>query len=128
MFRDILLPNVKLKQSGAYYESGLKKKTEAITANATYFGNPQWAREYLDFCHRDAHFRSRWLAAAGDWTDKIVIDLGCGPGNIFATVGGKPRSRMPSPQAASSSNTGTNRTSGAKRRIRFHPGRYGRRG
>ncbi len=31
------------------------------------------------------------LAAGGDWTDKVVIDLGCGPGNLFATLGGRPR-------------------------------------
>lgn len=91
MIGDILLPHASLKRSGAYFRSGLERKTDAITANATYFGNAQWAQEYLDFCHRDAHFKSRWLAAAGDWTDKVVIDLGCGPGNIFATLGGKPR-------------------------------------
>lgn len=91
MIGDILLPDASLKRSGNYFESGLEHKTDAITANATYFGNMQWAQEYLDFCHRDAHFKSRWLAAAGDWTDKVVIDLGCGPGNIFATLGGKPR-------------------------------------
>jgi hypothetical protein len=70
MIGDILLPHASLKRSGAYFESGLERKTDAITANATYFGNAQWAQEYLDFCHRDAHFKSRWLAAAGDWTDK----------------------------------------------------------
>lgn len=91
MFREILLPNARVAHCGAYFDAGLDRRTDAIQANATYFGNPVWAQEYLDFCHRDAHFRSRWLAAAGDWTDKVVIDLGCGPGNIFATVGGTPK-------------------------------------
>jgi SAM-dependent methyltransferase len=91
MFGEILLPNVTLQHFGAYFGWEPPRQSEAIQANATYFGNLEWAREYLDFCHRDAYFRSRWLAAAGDWTDKVVIDLGCGPGNIFATLGGKPR-------------------------------------
>ncbi len=91
MLSDILLPDVVLKRCGAYYESILPDCSDALSANAIYFGNETWAQEYLDFCHRDEHFRRRWLAAGGDWTDKVVIDLGCGPGNIFATLGGKPR-------------------------------------
>ncbi|WP_422086706.1 class I SAM-dependent methyltransferase [Variovorax sp.] len=91
MFSDILLPDVVLNRRGLYYESVIPNNSAGLTANAVYFGNEAWAKEYLDFCHRDAHFRSRWLAAGGDWTDKVVIDLGCGPGNVFATLGGKPR-------------------------------------
>lgn len=91
MLHDILLPDVVLKRFGHYYESILPNNSDALTANAIYFGNETWAKEYLDFCHRDEHFRSRWRAAGGDWTDKVVIDLGCGPGNIFATLGGKPK-------------------------------------
>jgi ubiquinone/menaquinone biosynthesis C-methylase UbiE len=91
MLGDILLPNVTLEHSGTYFHSKLERTSSAILANATYFGNAQWAQEYLDYCHRDSHFKSRWLAAGGDWTGKVVIDLGCGPGNIFATLGGKPK-------------------------------------
>jgi len=91
MLGDILLPNVALEHSGSYFHSKLEWASEAMIANATYFGNAQWAQEYLDYCHRDAHFKSRWLAAGGDWTGKVVIDLGCGPGNIFATLGGNPK-------------------------------------
>jgi ubiquinone/menaquinone biosynthesis C-methylase UbiE len=90
MFSDILLPDVVLRRRDLYYESDISNDSEALTANATYFGNAEWAKEYLDFCHRDEHFRSRWLAAAGDWSGKVVIDLGCGPGNVFATLGGRP--------------------------------------
>ncbi|MET3917010.1 SAM-dependent methyltransferase [Variovorax sp. OAS795] len=91
MLGDILLPNVALENSGKYFHSKLEWTSEAMIANATYFGNAQWAQEYLDYCHRDPHFKSRWLAAGGDWTGKVVIDLGCGPGNIFATLGGDPK-------------------------------------
>ncbi|HEX7865349.1 MAG TPA: class I SAM-dependent methyltransferase [Variovorax sp.] len=87
---DILLPDVVLARCGHYLESILPGNSDALTANAMYFGNEAWAREYLNSCHRDAHFRSRWLAAGGEWTDKVVIDLGCGPGNVFATLGGRP--------------------------------------
>jgi len=91
MLYEILLPDVALTPCEHYWKSILPNNSDALTANATYFGNAAWAQEYLDFCHRDAHFRSRWLAAGGEWTDKVVIDLGCGPGNVFATLGGKPR-------------------------------------
>lgn len=91
MLGDILLPDVVMKRCNHYFETILPNNSDALTANAIYFGNAEWAREYLDFCHRDANFRARWLAAGGDWTGKVVIDLGCGPGNIFATLGGSPR-------------------------------------
>ena len=66
-------------------------KTPAIEANQFYFNHPQWAKTYFDNCHRDTHFRSRWLAVAGDWDNKIVVDIGCGPGNLHATLNGKPK-------------------------------------
>lgn len=88
---DILLPDVVLVRRGSYLESILPGNSDALTANAMYFGNEAWAREYLASCHRDGYFRSRWLAATGEWTDKVVIDLGCGPGNVFATLGGSPK-------------------------------------
>ena len=91
MLNDILLPNVVLRHCDGYYESDLEGNSDGRSANAFYFGNTEWAQEYFAFCHRDAHFKSRWLAAGGDWTDKVVVDLGCGPGNVFATLGGKPR-------------------------------------
>lgn len=64
--------------------------SDAIRANAFYFGNKAWAEEYLTYCHRSEQFKERWLAATGDWTGKVVVDLGCGPGNVFATLGGRP--------------------------------------
>ena len=49
MLGDILLPNVALEHSGSYFHSKLEWASEAIVANATYFGNAQWAQEYLDY-------------------------------------------------------------------------------
>jgi len=69
----------------------IRKRTPGLEANSRYFGHPEWARNYFKYCHRSDRFRSRWQAACGPWDDKIVVDIGCGPGNIFATVGGKPK-------------------------------------
>jgi SAM-dependent methyltransferase len=60
-------------------------------ANASYFENPEWALDYFKACHRDPVFAERWRRAAGTWDDKVVVDIGCGPGNLFATLGGRPR-------------------------------------
>ncbi|WP_413200382.1 class I SAM-dependent methyltransferase [Nostoc piscinale] len=69
----------------------ISQKTLAIEANSYYFGHPEWAKNYFEACHRNDIFKSRWQAATGSWDDKIVVDIGCGPGNLFATLGGKPK-------------------------------------
>jgi ubiquinone/menaquinone biosynthesis C-methylase UbiE len=86
-----LKPGTDIKESGSYLECKIANPTEAIKANAYYFGNFDWAEEYLIYCHRSDSFKTRWTAALGDWTDKVVVDIGCGPGNIFATLKGKPK-------------------------------------
>ncbi len=91
MIHSFLKQGEEIIEKGSYYEHPIPKPSEAIKANAYYFNNPEWAEEYLTYCHRSETFRSRWTAAMGDWTDKIVVDLGCGPGNIYATLKGKPR-------------------------------------
>lgn len=68
-----------------------KSASEGLDANAYYFINSEWAEEYLIHCHRDIYFKSRWKTALGDYSDKIVVDLGCGPGNVFANFDEKPR-------------------------------------
>ena len=70
---------------------GPKELSLALAANAQYFGHPQWAKSYFDACHRDAAFIERWHAATGSWDDKVVVDIGCGPGNVFASLGGNPK-------------------------------------
>jgi ubiquinone/menaquinone biosynthesis C-methylase UbiE len=80
-----------INEVGKYLECEIPNPSEAIKANAYYFGNFDWAEEYLIYCHRNENFKSRWSAALGDWTDKVVVDIGCGPGNIFATLKGKPK-------------------------------------
>ncbi|WP_017324032.1 class I SAM-dependent methyltransferase [Synechococcus sp. PCC 7336] len=62
----------------------------ALLANRYYFSRPEWAREYFEACHRNETFEARWRAALGSWDGKVVVDIGCGPGNLYATLGGKP--------------------------------------
>lgn len=65
--------------------------TSEIKANSHYFSHPVWAKTYFDVCHRSASFNQRWTAASGSWNDKIVVDIGCGPGNLYANLGGHPK-------------------------------------
>lgn len=66
----------------------------AIEANSVYFSHPEWAKGYFDSCHRDPVFRERWLSVMGSWDDKIVVDIGCGPGNLYASIGGSPHTMI----------------------------------
>ncbi len=74
-----------------YLEMPITNPSKGLCANAYYFSRYEWAEEYLTYCHRSEAFIDRWKKAIGDWTDKIVIDIGCGPGNIFASLEGKPK-------------------------------------
>ncbi|MDF5717082.1 MAG: class I SAM-dependent methyltransferase [Rhizonema sp. NSF051] len=65
--------------------------TPGIEANQYYFDRPQWARGYFEACHRDEAFKRCWHSAMRSWDDKIVVDIGCGPGNLYATLGGSPK-------------------------------------
>ncbi|MEA5504506.1 class I SAM-dependent methyltransferase [Halotia wernerae UHCC 0503] len=69
----------------------ISTSSRAIKANSYYFGHPEWAKNYFENCHRDEMFKSCWQAAMGSWDHKIVVDIGCGPGNLYATLGGKPQ-------------------------------------
>ncbi|SPM38407.1 methyltransferase, partial [Mycobacterium numidiamassiliense] len=68
----------------------LSRTSPGIEANAYYFGHPKWADSWLRHVHRYPELRDRWLAAAGSWDDRVVVDIGCGPGNLFACVGTRP--------------------------------------
>ena len=64
----------------------IARMTPGIEANSVYFGHPVWGKTYLDACHRDPAFIDRWHNVIGNWEDKIVVDIGCGPGNLFASL------------------------------------------
>jgi ubiquinone/menaquinone biosynthesis C-methylase UbiE len=69
----------------------IPEPSPAIQVNNYYFGHPKWAKNYLKACHRYDAFKTRWQAAMGSWDDKIVVDIGCGPGNLYASIKGSPR-------------------------------------
>jgi SAM-dependent methyltransferase len=62
-----------------------------MLANASFFGDPEFGLKYFNLENNSREFTKRWQAAIGNWDDKIVVDIGCGPGNLFAAVGGSPR-------------------------------------
>lgn len=62
--------------------------TPGLEANRDYFSHPEWGKNYLEACHRDAIFVDRWRAAIGSWQDEIVVDIGCGAGNLYAALRG----------------------------------------
>jgi SAM-dependent methyltransferase len=63
----------------------------SMLANSYFFGHPIWGKEYFETSHRHDRFRERWQAATGSWDNKVVVDIGCGPGNLYATLGGSPK-------------------------------------
>lgn len=89
--KPFLTAEKEINEKASYLELPIKNPTEGLKANAYYFSQPEWAEEYLAYCHRSDAFINRWRAAIGDWTDKVVVDIGCGPGNIFASLKGKPK-------------------------------------
>lgn len=78
-------------QKGIIPECPIDNLSQSICANSYFFDHPEWAKNYFEACHRDNKFKERWLAAGGSWDNKIVVDIGCGPGNLYATLGGSPR-------------------------------------
>jgi SAM-dependent methyltransferase len=66
--------------------------TPGMQANASFFGDPEFGRKYFELENSSQAFGNRWRAAIDNWDDKIVVDIGCGPGNVYAAVGGSPRS------------------------------------
>ncbi len=63
-----------------------------MVANASFFSDPVFGLQYFKLENSSKAFGRRWQAAIGNWDHKTVIDIGCGPGNLYAAVGGAPRS------------------------------------
>jgi ubiquinone/menaquinone biosynthesis C-methylase UbiE len=62
-----------------------------MLANASFFGDPQFGKSYFELENNSQAFGDRWRSAIGNWDGKIVVDIGCGPGNLYAAVGGSPQ-------------------------------------
>lgn len=76
---------------GIIPEARIRHFTDGMRANAHYFSHPKWMDDWLAAVHRYPQLRERWHAAIGTLDDKVLVDLGCGPGNLLATLGGKPK-------------------------------------
>ncbi|MGB3615657.1 MAG: class I SAM-dependent methyltransferase [Elainellaceae cyanobacterium] len=64
--------------------------SQGMLANAYFFGHPLWAAKYLRQESNNPFWTSRWREVIPCWDDKVVVDIGCGPGNVYATLGGQP--------------------------------------
>jgi SAM-dependent methyltransferase len=91
---DILTPFLQqgavLQESEGLPNAPIKNPDENLRANAYYFGQTKWMMEWLEFVHSYPQLRERWHAVSGRWDDKVVVDIGCGPGSLFKTLGGRP--------------------------------------
>src|SRR5437868_953926 len=85
-----LKPNVALGGT-RFPEAHIPHYTAGMRANAHYFSHPKWMEDWLHCVHRYPELRERWHAAIGSVEDKVIVDIGCGPGNLLATLGDKPR-------------------------------------
>lgn len=84
-----LEPDADIRLTDGLVSSPFVKDTKGLHANAYYFG--KWAGPWLKFVHKSPLLRERWHATAGTWDDKVVVDVGCGPGNVHVNLGDKPR-------------------------------------
>lgn len=78
------------EQENGIYSFPIPHITAGMQANIDLFGHPKWRRDYLKPDRYTEALKARWQKAIGSWDDKIVVDIGCGPGNLYATVGGSP--------------------------------------
>jgi ubiquinone/menaquinone biosynthesis C-methylase UbiE len=65
--------------------------TPGMEANSWFFSHPEWGPRYFESENHRSRIGERWRAATGSWDDKVVVDLGCGPGNLFRCVDGHPK-------------------------------------
>jgi ubiquinone/menaquinone biosynthesis C-methylase UbiE len=86
-----LKPDARVQEQNGLAVAQIDFDNSYTRANAAYFDNHVWASDYFRACHRDDLFKDRWRRAIGSWNDMVVVDIGCGPGNLFATLGGKPK-------------------------------------
>ena len=80
-----------LKPSQHHWDNGIaifpfERRSPGLAANEAYFDNPEWCSRYLRYVHRSPTFRARWARATGSWSGKVVVDIGCGPGNVAACL------------------------------------------
>lgn len=90
LLRPYLQPRAEVQSDDGMPKAAIRSRTPGMEANAHYFNHPLWSIQWLERVHRYPELRERWQAVAGKWDAKVVVDIGCGPGNLFATLGGSP--------------------------------------
>ena len=64
--------------------------THGMLANAYFFGHPVWAKKDFQRETDNQFWKSRWQKVIPCWDNQIVVDIGCGPGHVYAMMGGNP--------------------------------------
>jgi SAM-dependent methyltransferase len=96
-----------IEQPGNILTDKIPHWSPGMLANASFFSHPEFGAKYFNSENNSPEFGNRWqaairqsrryalaepaLCAYGNWDDKIVVDIGCGLGNVYAAVGGLPR-------------------------------------
>jgi ubiquinone/menaquinone biosynthesis C-methylase UbiE len=62
-----------------------------MKANAFFFSHKRWAEKYYNCENHPGLLSARWKRATGGWHDKVVVDMGCGPGNLARLSLGQPK-------------------------------------
>jgi ubiquinone/menaquinone biosynthesis C-methylase UbiE len=91
LLSDYIIPGREVKLIKGFPASAFVKNTRGLKANAYYFGEPEWAEGWLKYVHRSPLLAERWKSTGGSWDDKVVVDIGCGPGNLQTTLNDSPK-------------------------------------
>ncbi|MEG4321763.1 MULTISPECIES: class I SAM-dependent methyltransferase [unclassified Microcoleus] len=87
-----LIPNSEIDwDEGAIPTCKIHNWTKGMQSNAYFFGHSLYSEKYLKTENCSKAFGERWQSAIGSWDNKVAIDVGCGPGNLYATIGGTPQ-------------------------------------
>src|SRR5215469_6642890 len=62
-----LKPGVVIQASEGLPSTTIENPDENLKANAYYFGQAEWAKEWLAFVHSYPELRERWHAVSGKW-------------------------------------------------------------
>lgn len=74
-----------------WFEAPIASMSMGMKANADFFSHPKWGPKYFKLENHRNLIGERWRYATGNWNDMIVVDLGCGPGNLFRCIDGLPK-------------------------------------
>jgi ubiquinone/menaquinone biosynthesis C-methylase UbiE len=96
LLQPYLQPLIDLTVVEGVLAESIRRWTSGKIANRDFFNRSDWATQYLANENSGSHLRDRYQAAIASWDrrgwqNKIVVDVGCGPGNVFRLLGGQPQ-------------------------------------